>query len=342
MKRSVYINFIIFFFLTSITWAQEPVWLSNQAPRKLKKKFKTSGMHRYCALRKKGDDKEGRNRHGSWGKGTDYVQWIRKGASIERAQYVCPCKNEDYSLVLKDPMGKDQKIELIQEDSVCYVKFKLNQEGRYNAYYITQTPSDDALNINVAKAELISHSCRNGHYKKIDNRPVKFYPEVTDFEIIRIRKSGETLHHFTTSGTDEAFQVLYKGKPLSGVPVKIYTQKGWVNTKKTDKDGKVHIDFIQDYFSKLQELDRRKVYYYMVEADYTANDSITYKGQTYPKIHYTATMSDGYRPWRLMYSSKVWGLIIFLAVFVITSIGVFVYKERRKRPYKEITFDESK
>jgi len=321
--------------------AQEPVWLSNQPPRKLKKKYKTSGMHRYCAIREKGDDRDGRNRHGSWSNDTDYVQWIRKGASVERAKYICPGENEDYTLVLKDPLGKDQKIE-IGKDSVCYLKFKLNQEGRFNAYYITKIPSEDALNINVAKAELISHSCRNGHDKAIANRPVKFYPEITDFEIIRIRKSDETLHHFTTSGTDETFQVLYKGKPLAGVPVKIYTQKGWVNTKKTNKEGKVHINFIQDYFSKMQELDRRRVYYYMVEADYTVNDSITYKGQTYPKIHYTTTISDGYRPWRLMYSSKVWGLIIFLAIFVITSIGVFVYKERRKRPYKEITFDESK
>ncbi len=323
-------------------YSQEPIWLSNQPPKEISRKYKYSGMHRYCAIRQKTDDANGRNRHGTWGKSTDYVQWLRKGKSVAHSQYYLPSKNTEVDIKLKDPFGKGAKIELIK-DSLAYIKFQLEDEGRYNAYVIIKEPvNQDTLLINIAKAELYSHSCRNGHSKKIINRPVKYYPDITDFEIIRIRKSDESLHHYTSSGDNEIFQVLYKGEPLKNVSVKIYTQKAWNKTLKTDKNGQVNIDFIQDYFSKIQELNRRKTYYYLVQADLMVEDSIQYQGKTYHNIHYITTVSDGYRPWRMMYKSKLWGLIIFFIVLVLSIIGIFIYKERRKRPYKEIVFNEEK
>ncbi len=343
LKNLFLLMFLVFIGIQLQAQEQEPIWLSNQPPKKIAKKFKTAGMHRYCAFRQKGDDERGRNRHGTWGEDTDYVQWVRKGGSIEKAKYFVPSDQYDIKVAMKDPLQKDAKIELIKEKDYSYLKFNLGQEGRYNAYLILSKPeNNDTLVINIAKAELYSHSCRNGHSKKIINRPVKFYPDITDFEIIRIRKSDESLHHYTRAGDSETYQVLYKGKPAPDVSVKVYTQKGWVKTLKTDKEGKVKVDFIQDYFSKLQEFNRRKTYYFMVQADLISNDSIQYKGKTYHNIHYITTVSDGYRPWRLMYKSKVWGLIIFLSIMIITGVGVFIYRERRKKPYKEITFEENK
>ncbi|MEN8187957.1 MAG: hypothetical protein ABFR05_12580, partial [Bacteroidota bacterium] len=194
---------------------------------------------------------------------------------------------------------------------------------------------------NIAKAELLSHSCRNGHHKRLEARPVRSYPEITEFEIIRQRNPHEDYHYFTSSGNTETYKAIYEGKPLSDVKVKINTEKGWSKTHSTNKNGELKTQFIQDYFSDWQELNTRQIYYYMLEADYTLKKDIQYKGKDYRYIHYTLTMSDGYRPSTLMYSSMVWGLIVFLITMVASIAGIFIYKERRKRPYKEIKFNES-
>ncbi len=342
--------------------AQDIIWLSNTPPDFMKDRIKTSGMHRFSALKsdrrsgkpsekehkynkfksdstKKGKRSKKESRASYYGSGTQYVQWIRQGSSVENARYICLDDSTDYTLMLMSPTSEKSNIEMVKSKA-CYLKFAMPDEGYYNAYLIVKKTQGDTLHINIAKVELLNHSCRNGHHKKLEARPVMHYPEITDFEVIRKRHPYEDFHYFSSSGDEETYQALFNGKPVEGVKITMNTEKGWSKTVYTDKEGKVNIQFLQDYFSKWQELNGRKVYYYLLEADYTVNKETEYKGKVYPYVHYTLSMSDGYHPARTMYASMVWGLIVFLLVTVVSIAGIFIYKERRKKPYKELQFDE--
>ncbi|MCF6242426.1 MAG: hypothetical protein L3J74_13890 [Bacteroidales bacterium] len=353
--KKIMISIMALFLIQSI-YAQEIIWLSNTPPASMKDNVRASGMHRLSAL-KKGDTKKKKvyktnadstkkfkrkkkkSSYSSYGAVTNYVQWIRKGNSIQKPAYICIDDSTDYQLKLISPTGNEEKIELVKSKN-CYLKFELNEEGYYNAYLIIKKAIGDTLYINIAKAELLSHSCRNGHHKKLEARPVMHYPEITEFEIIRERHPWEDFHYFSSSGEKESYKAFYKDKVAENVKITLYTEKGWSKTMHTDKNGKVNVQFLQDYFSKWQELNKRKIHYYMLAAEYTVQDTNEYKGKTYPYVHYTLTMSDGYRPARTMYTSMVWGLIVFLTVTIVSIAGIFIYKERRKKPYKELKFDE--
>ncbi len=359
---------LVSLFLMQPVVAQETIWLSNTPPESMQKMVKTSGMHRLSAIdskklrgkpdngNKKKEDQYKKIKTDSTQKGrpqttakggkksyrpsTKYLQWIRKGNSIQNAKYICLDDETDYELTLMSPEGNKEKIEIVT-DSICYAKFELNEEGYYNTYLTIKKAVGDTLHVSIAKAELLNHSCRNGHHKRLEARPVRTYPEVTDFEMIRNRNPHEDYHYFTSSGSEEVFKVIYDGKPRSGVKVTLNTEKGWSKTFFTDENGEINAQFIQDYFSKWQELNSREIYYYMLKADYTTEKDIHFKGKDYSYVHYTLTMSDGYHPARTMYASMVWGLIVFLIALIASVAGIFIYKERRKRPYKEIKFNES-
>ena len=360
---------LISLFLIQPVVAQETIWLSNTPPKSMEKQVKTNGMHRLSILETekrsarpksggkkvkseygkatkdstnkrstKSEDKKNKRSYGPPPK--KYIQWLRKGSSITDAEYICLNDSTNYQLTLMSPEGKKEGIELVK-NKTCYAKFELNEEGYYNAYLIIKKDLGDTLHINIAKAELLNHSCRNGHHKKLEARPVNYYPEITDFEIIRERNPHEDYHYFTSSGNMETYKAIFEGKPLAGVKVKINTEKGWSKTQYTNENGELSTEYIQDYFSNWQELNTREIYYYMLEADYTVKKDINYKGKDYGYIQYSLTMSDGYRPARTMYSSMVWGLVVFLITMIVSIAGIFIYKERRKRPYKEIKFNES-
>ncbi len=342
---------IVFLFFSFQAVSQEPIWFSNQPPKSMEKVVKASGMHRYYSLQRTSRKTKTTNNGKKYKKtkkgktaykrsATKYVQWLRKGNSIKEATYICFPDSTNYRLKLMSPTGKEEPISL-EQNKTCYVKFELNEEGYYNAYLIFKKGQQDTLYQNIAKAELLSHSCRNGHHKKLEARPVRYYPEITDFEIIRLRHPHEDYHYFASSGDTETFKALMNGKPLPGVKITINTEKGWSKTGFTDKNGEFKIQFLQDYFSNWQELDKRKIHYYMLKADYIQPKDIQYKNKDYKYVHYILTMSDGYRPSRTMYASMVWGLIVFLIAMIISIAGIFIYKERRKRPYKEIKFNES-
>ncbi len=359
MKKIIKKIILLTFFLLGFHLkAQEPIWISNTPPPSMEEVVKTSGMHRLSALdskkikgkpenknktdtlKKGGDKKVSKREKKSYRPSTKYIQWIRKGNSVKDAAYICLDKDIDYTMHLFSPTGKKESINLIKGQA-CYAKFEMNDEGYYNAYLIIKKVKGDTLYINIAKAELLNHSCRNGHHKKLEARPVNTYPKVSKFEVYRKRQPYEDFHYFTFSGGDETFKVIYLGKPVSGVKVKINTEKGWSKTMLSDENGEINTKFIQDYFSEWKELEHRKIFYYMLEAEYTIKKDINYKGKDYGYIHYTLTMSDGYRPSKTMYSSMVWGLIVFVITLVVSIGGIFIYKERRKKPYKEITFKES-
>ncbi|UBM61764.1 hypothetical protein LA303_10145 [Candidatus Sulfidibacterium hydrothermale] len=312
--------------------AQEsPVWLSNVPPGRLRKEVSTYGMHRLCTMK----------RHRGRGGPIRVIQWVRRGISVEHAAYLSLPDSLDKQTFVFSPKNKRVKSKILNIKGKSVVEYVDNAEGYWNVYLVIKQLSGDTLYVNIAKAELLSHSCRNGHPNVRKAVLPRIFPEKIPFEIVRERHINENFHFFIASGDKFTYKPMYQGKPVAGIPIVLSTEKGWVNRKMTNRKGEATFQFIQDYFSKWSEIRGRKIYSYMIFSEFTKEQTGTFRGKNYRYVHYVTSMSDGYFPSRTMYQSMVWGLIIFIISLVIISIGVFVYRERRKKPYKEYIFDEN-
>ncbi|MFA5299215.1 MAG: hypothetical protein WC389_13570 [Lutibacter sp.] len=306
--------------------AQEINWFSNMPPEG-EKNIVTNGMHRLSS-------KPGKRGQSS------IIQWLRKGTNPEEAEYFQISEKENFEFYLFSPSKKQVEGKLITKGGKSFFSYVSKEEGYYNAYLIQKEVSGNTLNIAVAKSELLNHSCRNGHKLVRGLVGPNLYPEIIPIEIKRERGFAEDLHYFTASGDNVEYQFLVNGKPVEGANLTLVTQKNWNKTLKTNKEGKSTFQFIQDYFSSWQELNNREIYYYLLYGEITLPEQGNYNGNEYSYIHYTISLSDGYRPAKTMYMSMFWAFAVFVVTIIITVIGIFIYRFKRQKIYKEIKLDE--
>ena len=72
----------------------------------------------------------------------------------------------------------------------------------------------------------------------------------------------------------------------------------------------------------------------------TVQEKGIYNEKEYSNVHYVTSLSDGYRPAKTMYTSMFWALALFILTIVITVVGIFIYRLKRSKVYKEIKLDE--
>lgn len=304
----------------------QPIWLSNKIPVDERKNIRPIGMHHLASI------SEGRRK-------VKLVQWLMIGEGVETSAYYTPVDVNIESLVFA-PSGKrvEQKLDSLNQRTI--LTFSNREEGFYNAYIIVRKVSGDTLYYSIAKSELLNHSCRNGHAHVREMLPFKEYPAFIPLEIVRERMTYENFHYYVASGEEITYKVLLNGTPSEGVKMKLSTEKGWVNSKNTDKSGLVNFQFLQDYFTKWQELNNRKEYTYVLFANTTVSEQGVFNGQSYNFIRYTASISDAYRPAKTFYQSMFWSIIVLLLTTISVVIGVTIYRRRHSKPYKELVFNE--
>ncbi len=209
--------------------AQAALWFSDQPPDKtLMKEMKRS--------------------HGGYVFTEDdvYVKqlWLRRGEGLSDSAYVEPFQ--------ADFMVQDTKQTLMVPDSVqsaghSAIRFKMPDEGYYNAYYSERSVEDGVLKVDSAKAEILKHNCRLGHnYDRALVNPNRWQDAPLD--IVRLRLPDEDFHTRIRSGSLLQFSVLHQGQPVAGAKVRLETQKGWINSTHTDADGVASFQVIQDNF----------------------------------------------------------------------------------------------
>jgi len=318
---------LVCFFLTQPVVAQEISWFSNMPPAG-EKKIVTNGMHRLSSIK----GKRGQS---------SIIQWLRKGTNPEEAAYVQISDPKTYEFLLFSPSKKQIEGKLITKGGKSFFTYASKEEGYYNAYLIQKEVLGDTLNVTVSKSELLNHSCRNGHKLIRGIVGPHLYPEIIPAEIKREREFTEDLHYFATSSDNVEYQFLVNGKPVEGANLTLVTQKNWNKTLKTNKEGKSTFQFIQDYFSSWQELNNREIYYYLLYGEVTLPEQGNYNGLPYSYIHYTTSLSDGYRPAKTMYMSMFWAFAVFILAVLITVAGIFMYRLKRQKIYKEIKLDET-
>ncbi len=215
-------------------------------------------------------------------------------------------------------------------------------DGVFNLYVIDRAVSGGVLTVRAAKANMINHSCGWGHAFKFDD--VRLLPKHAPDMPLEIVANGlwdRNFHTKTMSGDRFAVQVLRNGKPAAGASVSFTTGSGWTKTVETGERGEASVQLIRDYYPEQWSLfEARKRGTVLVTAQYETAERGQYRGKAYGRTRYVATLPWSYVPQRREYASYAYGLGIACLVAVLAGIGIFVYRERRSRPCREVRFDE--
>jgi hypothetical protein len=315
--------FICFFLLLFAfgTFASEVIWLSGDPPKKASKQVKSIGMQRLAGFR------------GKRGKET-LILWVRSGTNPIESEYLNSTHTSEPVVFVFSPEEKLIKAELSDGRMGFALTYDGSLEGFYNIYIIERFVHGDTLYVQIAKAEKLSHSCRNGHKGIRPKIPPHSFPGKVPFEIIRKRIPNEDFHTFLASGDEVSFMMLLNGNPVENANVLITTQKQWAKSLKTNKDGEITFQILGDYFSKWKELNNKEIYKFLLKADYTVIEEGVYNKQAYKNIHYTCTMTEDYIPSETVYKSYVWALAVFVFVVTFLSFLIYLNRKRKRRIYR--------
>ncbi len=287
--------------------------------------------------------KRARHAHGGMverGRGGVYVKrlWLREGAIPASATYTRPGENGSLSVFGVD--GKNVTPELFKVDSGGGITFPMPDEGFYNAYFVERSVEDDVLETSIVKAEVLKHSCGEGHDPKFtaSRMPPRGYAGVA-LDIIRERLPGEDFHTRMKSGDKVAFRVHYEGHPAVGADVSLTTQAGWTKRMQTDENGRAVFELIRDYYPAWNDFDKRHYESFLVTAEYRTELQGELNGTPFREARYRATLPGTFYPSELEYSSYLIGLLVTFAAAALTAGGVFLFRLKRRRAVRE-RFDE--
>lgn len=222
------------------------------------------------------------------------------------------------------------------------IRFEMPEEGFYNAFYLERRVADKTLLVDIAKAEVLKHSCAEGHDRRFTlSRMPPRRTEAVPFEILRERLPGEeNFHSHLTSGDRLVFRVLHQGEPATGASVELVSQDGWRKRVTTGPEGRAAFRMVSDYHPRWPEFDEGHRQRFLVTAEYRTGEAGEYQGQPYAQTRYRANLSGAYYPAEAGYMSYVYGFGAFLIALLATGAGIYHYRLRQRRPSPRESFDE--
>lgn len=253
----------------------------------------------------------------------------------------------DLTVSVRQPDGSPGKVELKQADkglqlAVFTPMGEGPAHGAHNIYTMDRQVIDNVLEIRVAKWLAIHHSCGWGHDHRFDDlRQTAQADQEIPLEIVIDDLWDSNFHSRVMAGDILNIRILSKGQPVAGAKVTVTSDKGWSKTLSSNEEGGVRVQLIRDYYpTNWPSFNRDTNSAFTVEAVY-ANDEPGLSGDTpYAKTRMSSTFAWRYYPARQDYQSYAWGLGIALLICLGSGIGIYAYRERRKKPRREIVFDE--
>ncbi|MCK5195920.1 MAG: hypothetical protein KAQ71_19055 [Desulfobulbaceae bacterium] len=214
--------------------------------------------------------------------------------------------------------------------------------GANSVYVVEQGVDDEVLIIRTAKWITMHHNCGWGHDGKFDENLINPQPlETIPFEIVIDKLWDQNFHLSVASGDMLGITALSYGKPVAGAMVTLSSEKGWSKRVVTDKDGRATIQMIRDYYPSLwSKFKRTHRGEFLVTAHYSADQKGSFRGDVYTRVSYITTLPWQYSPSLNDYASYSYGLALALLAMTVSGFGVYIYRERRRKPYKGISFDE--
>ena len=214
-------------------------------------------------------------------------------------------------------------------------------DGVFSLYVVDRSVSGDELLIRVAKANMINHSCGWGHAFKFDRERLRApFLAMIPIEITGAGLWDANFHSKTMSGDRPVWTVLSHGNAVEGASLSFRTASGWTRMVETDAAGAASVQLIRDYYpERWTDFDARKRGSLLVTATRVSDDPGEYHGRRYARVRMISTLPWRYLPPRSEYTSFAHGLFLATLASALTGIGVYVYRERRRRPYQEVEPD---
>ena len=281
--------------------------------------------------------------------GVDTKQlWLKQGDSLENSDYA-PLETGQYKLL--DVKNREHIPQPVQS-RFASIRFPMPDEGFYNNYFVNRKLDGDKLLVVTAKAEVLAHNCRNGH--KYDRSLVNpHHWTEAPLEIVRLRLPEEDFHTRIRSGTRVSFQVFHQNQPVKGADVRFETKKGWIKTAKTNAEGIVTFQIIQDNFFDAEKAEKEgkkverghggRVRFkdrFLVTARYRTDESGTLQNKVYNSTEYIVATTGRYYPQQLGSKSSEQALWFGSLGMLVTGGSFYAYRRRRIKPFKEEQFDE--
>lgn len=263
--------------------------------------------------------------------------WLRRGGSPAEAAYVAP--EGEFAAQLLVPDRSMGKLRQPVDKGHAQLLFDMPDEGFYNAYITQRRVVNGGLEIVTAKAEVLKHSCREGHDHVRDLMSANRLADIP-LEIVRERLPEENFHSRVGYGDDISFLVLARGEPVSGAEVTLHTRSGWRNTSISDEHGRVKFTVIRDYFPRWELFNSRHRQEFLAIARLQREAAGSFQGETYSGTRYMATLPGHYYPSSRDYTSYGYGLSFGLFGLTFSGLSVYLYRRRRIRPYREVRFDD--
>lgn len=261
--------------------------------------------------------------------------WLRSGSNPLTAGSV-PASEP---VLLLDAQQQPSTVEVEAHGGPYNVTFPMPEPGVYNAYFVRRAIDQETLAVTVAKAEVM----RSAGHSRVEGEAQLMLPRTDDrvpVEIVRERKDKEGLFTRINYGDVIRFQVLRDGKPVQNARVTFTSGQGWSNSAQSDEDGRASFVVIRDYFPEWREFDRRHRETFVVSASFPVDQAGEWQGSAYRNVRYTTTLAGAYYPSIEDYESYAWGLGIAFVALLFSGTAIYLYRRRRVRPYREVSFDE--
>jgi hypothetical protein len=254
---------------------------------------------------------------------------------------------EDAKAFVMRPDGEYENIDIDRKEHEVSVTIKTPfgegpAHGANYVYLIDRYVDNRTLTMTTAKWLTIHHNCGWGHDHRFN--PDRLHSqnfEKAPLEIVVDKLWDKNFHSTVMSGDMITFKVLSFGKPVEGATVLIESEKGWQKEVKTTSEGIGAFQMVRDYYpASWESFNRSKLGRIKMTVRYDTQEEGDFAGDYYDHVHMKSTFSWRYYPARQEYVSYRNGLLIAIAAMVFSGFGVFYYRERRKKPYQEIRFDE--
>lgn len=237
--------------------------------------------------------------------------------------------------------GERSTAPLINTSGASRTNVEVQNYGFYAAVVTRRAVHGGFLDVQIAQAELLKGAMAHGGHS--DHDPKLFKATMDDkapFELVREHGPAEKLWTTIRSGEKASFLVRSRGAPVAGAQVTFVSQEGWRKAIATDANGRAEFTLVRDYFPDWADFNRRRSGVFLVWAEKVTPEAGVYGGQDYAATRYQASLSGRYYPSPADYESYGYGVGIVVFVTAFTGLSIWLFRQRRKKSFKEIVFNE--
>ncbi len=262
--------------------------------------------------------------------------WLNTCGITENAEAFVMRPEGEYERVPIDRKGHDVSV------SINTPLGEGPAHGANCVYLIDRYVDKKNLVMNTAKWLTIHHNCGWGHDHRFNPERRHLHKfDQAPLEILVDNLWDKNFHSTVMSGDMITFRVFSFGKPAGRACVLVESEKGWQKEVLTNDEGIGAIQMIRDYYpASWRTFNRSKPGRLKLTARYETEETGLFEGEVYDHVRMSATFAWRYFPARQEYVSYTNGLLIAFVALVFSGFGVFYFRERRKKPYREIRFDE--